>query len=60
MQKLSACRNRAWPIQRFFSTSSVCMIAICPAGSAEADETELEPEAEGFAKTRMRDGPDGG
>ena len=32
MQKLSACRNRRSPIQRRRSTSSSCMIAICPAG----------------------------
>src|SRR6478736_473107 len=32
MQKLSACRNRRSEIQRRRSTSSSCMIAICPAG----------------------------
>jgi hypothetical protein len=32
MQKLSACRNRFSEIQRRRSTSSSCMIAICPAG----------------------------
>src|SRR5918996_4112818 len=32
MQKLSACRNRASPIQRFSSTRIRCMTAICPAG----------------------------
>lgn len=32
MQKLRACRNRSSPIQRFFSTSSECMMAICPVG----------------------------
>src|SRR5438132_11789795 len=32
MQKLSACRNRDWLIHLFFSTSSVCIIAIWPVG----------------------------
>src|SRR5712691_12337197 len=32
MQKFSACKNRDWLIHFFFSTSSVCMIAICPVG----------------------------
>src|SRR6266849_5224093 len=32
MQKFSACRKRDWLIHFFFSTSSVCMIAICPVG----------------------------
>src|SRR6476660_7179771 len=32
MQKLRACRNRRSEIQRRRSTSSSCMIAICPAG----------------------------
>ena len=32
MQKLSACRKRRSEIQRRRSTSSSCMIAICPAG----------------------------
>src|SRR5690349_23148362 len=32
MQKLSACRKRPSEIQRRRSTSSWCMIAICPAG----------------------------
>src|SRR5204862_1181043 len=32
MQKLSACRNRDWLTHFFFSTSSVCMIAIWPVG----------------------------
>ena len=32
MQKLSACKKRASEIHRRFSTSSACMMAICPAG----------------------------
>src|SRR5256884_6129867 len=32
MQKFSACKKRAWLIQRRRSTNSVCMIAICPVG----------------------------
>ena len=32
MQKLSGCRKRPSEIQRRRSTSSSCMIAICPAG----------------------------
>src|SRR5471032_378891 len=32
MQKFSACKNRDSSIQRFFSTSSRCITAICPAG----------------------------
>src|SRR6266581_5990304 len=32
MQKLSACRNRDWLIHFFFSTSSLCIIAIWPVG----------------------------
>src|SRR5688500_13106914 len=32
MQKFKACKNRSLPIQRRRSTSSSCMIAICPAG----------------------------
>src|SRR5665647_785606 len=32
MQKLSACRKRFSDTQRRFSTSSRCMMAICPAG----------------------------
>src|SRR5438445_11747996 len=32
MQKLRACKNRDWLIHFFFSTSSVCMMAIWPVG----------------------------
>src|SRR5437773_10776096 len=32
MQKFNACKKRDWLIHRLFSTNSVCMIAICPAG----------------------------
>src|SRR3954453_23596190 len=32
MQKFNACKKRDWLIHFFFSTSSVCMIAICPVG----------------------------
>src|SRR5438105_11197310 len=32
MQKFKACKKRDWLIHFFFSTSSVCMIAIWPVG----------------------------
>src|SRR4051795_797633 len=32
MQKFNACKKRDWLIHFFFSTSSVCIIAICPVG----------------------------
>src|SRR6266480_4540548 len=32
MQKFNACKKRDWLIHFFFSTSSDCIIAICPVG----------------------------
>src|SRR5215210_1939364 len=46
IQKLSVLRYCFSETHRFLSTSSRCMMAICPAGPPEVDETKLHPKPE--------------
>src|SRR5690349_9183494 len=50
MQKLSACRKRGSLIQRRRSTSSACMIAICPAGPPKLMKPSLSQKRKASAK----------
>src|SRR5215212_6399708 len=50
MQKFSACKNRAWLIQRRRSTSSVCMMAIWPAGPPKEMNPSLSQNRKASAK----------
>src|SRR4029079_2391888 len=52
MQKLRACRKRRSEIQRRRSTSSSCMIAICPAGPPKL----MQPS---FSQKRKASGSEG-
>src|SRR5258706_364428 len=62
MQKLSACRKRFSEIQRRFSTSSWCMIAICPVGPPKLMKPSLSQKRNasrsetGFASMSARGG----
>src|SRR5437773_2653809 len=53
MQKFSACKKRAWLIHRFFSTSSVCMIAIWPAGPPNEINPSLSQKRKASAKEEL-------
>jgi hypothetical protein len=52
--KLSACRNRDWLIHLFFSTSSVCMIAIWPVGPPK-EITRVSAKIETLRQTTAHD-----
>ena len=53
MQKFSACKNRSSLTQRRFSTSSVCMIAICPAGPPKLMTPSLNQNRAASARVGM-------
>src|SRR5881394_1952179 len=50
MQKLSACRKRLSEIQRRRSTSSWCMIAICPVGPPKLMKPSFSQKRNACAK----------
>src|SRR5207244_9223379 len=50
MQKLSACKKRDWLIHRLRSTSSVCMIAIWPAGPPKEMKPSFSQKRNAAAK----------
>src|SRR5204862_6796545 len=50
MQKLSACRKRLSSIHFFSSTTTRCMIAICPAGPPKLMKPSLSQKRNASAK----------